>query len=154
MPLPGPSGSRYADARDRPDDPLDLLCPPAVASERSGRVARSFTDTEEERGMAAGSVTAAALRHRPRQAVLVTVLAALVTAAAALGPLYARAVEQSVLRHVVIAATPAERALVVSDTGTKPSSPAKLAAAVRTAVPAQFGRPVGGAEAPVSVTSP
>ena len=84
--------------------------------------------------MAAGSVTAAALRHRPRQAVLVTVLAALVTAAAALGPLYAQAVEQSVLRHVVIAATPAERALVVTDTGTKPSSPAKLAAAVRTEI--------------------
>ena len=51
--------------------------------------------------MAAGSVTVAALRHRPRQAVLVVVLAAVVTGAAALGPLYARAVEQSVVRNVV-----------------------------------------------------
>jgi hypothetical protein len=57
--------------------------------------------------MAAGSVTVAALRHRPRQAVLVVILAAVVTGAAALGPLYARAVEQSVVRNVVDDAPPA-----------------------------------------------
>jgi len=51
--------------------------------------------------MAAGSVTVAALRHRPRQAMLVVALAAVVTGAAALGPLYARSVEQSVVRNVV-----------------------------------------------------
>ena len=59
--------------------------------------------------MAAGSVTVAALQHRPRQAVLVVVLSAVVTAAAALGPLYARAVEQSVLRNVVAEASPAQQ---------------------------------------------
>ena len=36
--------------------------------------------------MAAGSVTVAALRHRPRQAMLVVALAAVVTGAAAHGP--------------------------------------------------------------------
>ena len=51
--------------------------------------------------MAARSVTVAALRYRPRQALLVVVLSAVVTAAAVLGPLYARAVEQSVVRNVV-----------------------------------------------------
>ena len=45
--------------------------------------------------MAARSVTVAALQYRPRQAVLVVVLSAVVTAAAVLGPLYARSVEQS-----------------------------------------------------------
>jgi hypothetical protein len=65
--------------------------------------------------MAAGSVTVAALRYRPRQAVLVVVLAAVVTGAAALGPLYARAVEQSVVRNVVDDAPPASSTLVVTD---------------------------------------
>ena len=104
--------------------------------------------------MAAGSVTAAALRHRPRQAVLLVVLSAVVTAAAALGPLYARAVEQSVLRNVVADAGPADRTLVVADASDKPSSPRRLARVVRGQVPPQFGTPVGGAEAPVLLTAP
>ena len=104
--------------------------------------------------MAAGSVTAAALRHRPRQAVLIVVLSAVVTAAAALGPLYARAVEQSVLRNVVADAAPADGTLVVVDADDKPSSPRRLARVVRGQVPPQFGAPVGGAEAPVRLTAP
>ena len=76
--------------------------------------------------MTAGSVTAAALRHRPRQALLVVVLSAVVTAAAVLGPLYARAVEQSVLRNVVANAAPARSALVVSDGYGRPASPSRL----------------------------
>ncbi|MDX6211547.1 MAG: hypothetical protein QOF82_634, partial [Frankiales bacterium] len=99
--------------------------------------------------MAARSVTAAALRHRPRQALLVVVLAAVVTASAVLGPLYARAVEQSVLRNVVAHATPASSTLVVSDASDPPASPEVLTAAVRRVLPAQFGAPVGGAETPV-----
>ena len=51
--------------------------------------------------MAGGRRLVAALRHRPRQAVLVVLLAAVVSASAALGPLYARAVEQSVLKNVL-----------------------------------------------------
>ncbi len=104
--------------------------------------------------MAAGSVTAAALRHRPRQAVLIVVLSAIVTAAAALGPLYARAVEQSVLRNVVADAEAADSTLVVVDAADRPSSPRRLARVVRRQVPAQFGAPVGGAEAPVRLTAP
>ena len=101
--------------------------------------------------MTAGSVTAAALRHRPRQALLVVVLSAVVTAAAVLGPLYARAVEQSVLRNVVANAAPARSALVVSDGSGRPASPARLERTVRSEVPPQFGAPIGGAEAPVLV---
>ena len=101
--------------------------------------------------MAAGSVTVAALRHRPRQAVLVVVLAAVVTGAAALGPLYARAVEQSVVRNVVDDAPPASSTLVVTDRADPPASPVELARTVRGAVPPQFGAPVGGAEAPVQL---
>ncbi len=85
--------------------------------------------------MAAGSVTAAALRHRPRQGALMVLLSAVVTAAAALGPLYARAVEQSVLRNVVADADPADRMLVVTDASDKPSAPRRLARVVHGQVP-------------------
>ena len=101
--------------------------------------------------MAAGSVTVAALRHRPRQAVLVVVLAAVVTGAAALGPLYARAVEQSVVRNVVDDAPSASSTLVVTDRADPPASPVELARTVRGAVPPQFGAPIRGAEAPVQL---
>jgi hypothetical protein len=101
--------------------------------------------------MAAGSVTVAALRHRPRQAMLVVALAAVVTGAAALGPLYARAVEQSVVRNVVQAAPPASSTLVVTDRSDPPASPRELARTVRGAVPPQFGAPIGGAEAPLQL---
>jgi hypothetical protein len=101
--------------------------------------------------MAAGSVTVAALRYRPRQAVLVVVLAAVVTGAAALGPLYARAVEQSVVRNVVDDAPPASSTLVVTDRADPPAAPAELARTVRGAVPQQFGAAIGGAEAPLQL---
>ena len=91
--------------------------------------------------MAAGSVTVAALRHRPRQAMLVVALAAVVTGAAALGPLYARAVEQSVVRNVVQDAAPASSTLVVTDRSDPPAAPVELARTVRGAVPPQFGAP-------------
>ncbi len=103
--------------------------------------------------MAAGSVTAAALRHRPRQALLVLVLAAVVTASAALGPLYARAVEESVVRTVVSAAPVQARTLVVTDASPEPAAPARLDRLVRPVLPDAFGAPVGGAEAPVVLRS-
>ena len=101
--------------------------------------------------MAAGSVTVAALRHRPRQAMLVVALAAVVTGAAALGPLYARAVEQSVVRNVVQEAAPASSTLVVTHRSDPPTSPLELARTVRGAVPPQFGAPIGGAEVPLQL---
>ena len=104
--------------------------------------------------MAARSVTVAALQHRPRQAVLVVVLSAVVTAAAVLGPLYARSVEQSVLRNVVAEASPAQRTLVVADASDEPAAPRLLARTVRAAIPPQFGTPVGGAETPVQLAVP
>jgi hypothetical protein len=101
--------------------------------------------------MAAGSVTVAALRHRPRQALLVVVLGAVVTASAVLGPLYARAVEQSVVRNVVADAPATSRTLVVTDASDDPAPPDRLAALVRSELPPQFTAPVGGADVSVVV---
>ena len=101
--------------------------------------------------MAGGSVTVAALRHRPRQALLVLLLSAVVTASAALGPLYARAVEQSVLKNVLADAPVGESSITVLATGAAPPSPAELADGVRRSVPQQFGRPLQGADTPVDL---
>jgi putative ABC transport system permease protein len=105
--------------------------------------------------MAGGSVTVAALRHRPRQAVLVVLLAAVVSASAALGPLYARAVEQSVLKNVLADAPVAQSSIAVSATGTAtgtaPPSPQELASTVRGRTPAQFLPPIQGADTPVDL---
>ena len=101
--------------------------------------------------MAGGSVTVAALRHRPRQALLVVLLSAVVAAAAALGPLYARAVEQSVLKNVLAEAPLARSSIAVTSTDTAPPSPAELAIAVRGTTPDLFGRPIQGADAQVEL---
>ena len=101
--------------------------------------------------MAGGSVTVAALRHRPRQALLVVLLSAVVTASAALGPLYARAVEQSVLKNVLADAPVSESSITVLATGAAPPSPAELARGVRGATPPQFGRPLQGSDTPVDL---
>ena len=101
--------------------------------------------------MAAGSVTVAALRHRPRQAALVVLLSAVVTGVAVLGPLYSRAVEQSVLRTAVGAAPVAQSGIVVFAMGSPPPSPAKLAKVVAPAVPRQFDPAVRGADTIVRV---
>ena len=102
--------------------------------------------------MAGGSVTVAALRHRPRQALLVVLLSAVVTAAAALGPLYARAVEQSVLKNVLGDAPVSRSSITVVASSSAPASPAELATAVRSETPPQFGTPVQGADTPVDLT--
>lgn len=104
--------------------------------------------------MAAGAVTLAGLRSRPRQGALVVALTAIVVAAAALGPLYARAVEQSVLRAGLTAAGTTSTSLVVTDSTARPVSPAALADRVRPAIPALYDAPVGGAEAPVLLAVP
>ena len=101
--------------------------------------------------MAGGSVTVAALRHRPRQALLVVLLSAVVTASAALGPLYARAVEQSVLKNVLADAPVSESSVTVLAAGAAPPSPAELARGVRRAPPRQLGRPLQGADTPVDL---
>jgi hypothetical protein len=103
---------------------------------------------------ASGSVTVAALRHRPRQALLVVALAAVVTASAALGPLYARAVEQSVLRNVVADAPATNSTLVVTDASDRPASPARLQRLVRAALPPQMSAPLRGADVSVDVSAP
>ena len=94
----------------------------------------------------------AAVRHRPRQAVLVLLLAAVVGAAASLGPLWTRAVEQSLLRSALTEASPADRDVVVVSPGTDGPSPAALGRAMAAAAPPQLGRPVTGAVVPVSVS--
>ncbi len=104
--------------------------------------------------MAAGSVTVAALRHRPRQALLVVVLAAVVTASAVLGPLYARAVEQSVVRNVVADAPATSSTLVVTDDSDDPTPPGELLRVVRPELTPQFGAAVRGADVQVELRSP
>jgi putative ABC transport system permease protein len=101
--------------------------------------------------MASESLTVAALRHRPRQAVLLVGLAAVVSASATLGPLYARATEQSVLRSVLRAAPVTARGIVVTSSTNKPPSPALLSSTVGRARSPGYGRPIGGAETAVTV---
>jgi putative ABC transport system permease protein len=101
--------------------------------------------------MASGSLTAAALRHRPRQAVLIVVLAGVVSASASLGPLYARATEQSILRTVLSEAPVADRGVVVTSNTNTPPSPDRLASAVGGVRSAGYRAPIGGAETSVTV---
>lgn len=103
-----------------------------------------------------GHLTIAALRHRPRQAGLVLLMAALVSASAVVGPLYSRASEQSVLASSV-ADDPAASALVVSTspstTSTRmPTAPDRLAAAVRSVLPPDYGTPVLASSVNVTVS--
>ena len=93
--------------------------------------------------------TVAALRHRPRQALLLLLLSALVGASAVLGPLYARAVEQSVLRNVVADADITDRVLVVEASGADPPAPAELAEVAERAAPPYFAKGTGGARTTV-----
>jgi putative ABC transport system permease protein len=101
--------------------------------------------------MASGSLTAAALRHRPGQAVLIVVLAGVVSASAALGPLYARAAEQSVLRTVLSEAPAANRGVVVTSSTNRPPSPQQLASGIGSVRPRGYGAPIGGADVSVTV---
>jgi putative ABC transport system permease protein len=101
--------------------------------------------------MASGSLTAAALRHRPRQAVLLVVLAAVVSASASLGPLYARATEQSILRTVLREAPVADRGIVVTSNTNTPPSPDRLSRTVASVRSPGYGTPIGGAETSVTV---
>lgn len=101
--------------------------------------------------MASGSLTAAALRHRPRQAILLVILAGVVSASAALGPLYARATEQSILRTVLSEAPDAQRGVVVTSTTNTPPSPQRLSSVVASVRSSAYGSPIGGADTPVTV---
>jgi putative ABC transport system permease protein len=101
--------------------------------------------------MASGTLTAAALRHRPGQAVLIVILAGVVSASAALGPLYARAAEQSVLRTVLSEAPAADRGIVVTSSNNRPPSPQQLAAGVGGVRTRGYGAPIGGADVSVTV---
>jgi hypothetical protein len=101
--------------------------------------------------MASGSLTVAALLHRPRQAALLVILAGVVSASAALGPLYARASEQSILRTVLGAAPVAERGIVVTSSTDNPSSPQQLASTIGRVKSAEYGPAIGGAETSVTV---
>jgi hypothetical protein len=101
--------------------------------------------------MASGSLTAAALRHRPGQAVLIVILAGVVSASAALGPLYARAAEQSVLRTVLTEAPAPDRGVVVNSSTNRPPSPEQLASGVGSVLTRGYGAPIGGADVSVTV---
>lgn len=93
-------------------------------------------------------LVAARLRHQPAQAVLVTLLAALVSLSAVLGVAYARAVEDSVQRQTLSDAAVSARGVAVSVTSDKPPSPDQLRDDLRSATDADvWGTPVAGARA-------
>jgi hypothetical protein len=91
-------------------------------------------------------LVAARLRHQPAQAVLVTLLAALVSLSGVLGVAYARAVEASVQHQTLSEAPASARGVSVGATAASPPSPQqlteRLAPELRTPV---WGTPVGGA---------
>ena len=102
--------------------------------------------------MAGGSVTVAALRHRPRQAAPGRpALGRRDSASAALGPLYARAVEQSVLKNVLAdAPVSAEQHRGLADR----RRPAVAAGAGRDRArpdPGPVRPPIQGADTPVDL---
>jgi len=93
-------------------------------------------------------LVAARLRHQPAEAVLVTLLAALVSLSAVLGVAYARAVEASVQHQTLAEAAVSARGVSVGATAAAPPLPLqlrdRLAAALQAPV---WGTPVGGARA-------
>jgi predicted lysophospholipase L1 biosynthesis ABC-type transport system permease subunit len=72
-------------------------------------------------------LVAARLRHQPAQAVLVTLLAALVSLSAVLGVAYARAVEASVQHQTLADAAASARGVSIGATAASPPSPRLLA---------------------------
>jgi hypothetical protein len=91
-------------------------------------------------------LVAARLRHQPAQAVLVTLLAALVSLSAVLGVAYARAVEASVQHQTLAEASASARGVSIGATAASPPLPQqleeRLAPELRAPV---WGTPVGGA---------
>jgi putative ABC transport system permease protein len=88
----------------------------------------------------------ARLRHQPAQAVLVTLLAALVSLSAVLGVAYAHAVEASVQHQTLADAASSARGVSIGATAASPPAPQhlleRLAPQLRAPI---WGTPVGGA---------
>jgi predicted lysophospholipase L1 biosynthesis ABC-type transport system permease subunit len=93
-------------------------------------------------------LVAARLRHQPAQAVLVTLLAALVSLSAVLGVAYARAVEDSVQRQTLSDAPVSASGVAVTVTSDKPPSPDQLRDDLGPVTGADvWGTPIAGAQA-------
>jgi hypothetical protein len=91
----------------------------------------------------------ARLRSQPAQAALVGALSGMLALTAVLGVAYARAVEESVQRSTLLAATPHDRGVAVSSSSDKPPSPDELRAALEPQLAAATWLPsVAGASAP------
>jgi putative ABC transport system permease protein len=88
----------------------------------------------------------AAIRYRRTQAVVLVLLSALTATCAVFAPLYQRALEQSLLRTSISAASVADTALVVRS-GRGPANPTFLSSALSGNVPGSvrvlYGTPVG-----------
>jgi hypothetical protein len=88
----------------------------------------------------------AAIRYRRAQAVVLVLLATLVATCAVFAPLYQRALEQSLLRSSISAASPADTALVVRS-GRGTANPTFRSAALSGNVPGSvwglYGEPIG-----------
>src|SRR6478752_4728502 len=97
----------------------------------------------------------AAIRYRRAQAVVLVLLAALVTTCAVFAPLYERGLEQSLLRSALDRAAPADLALSVNagrTLATAAALPETLKGNVPRAASALYGTPVGMISNPVSIT--
>lgn len=93
-------------------------------------------------------LVAARLRHQPAQAILVMILAALVSLSAVLGVAYARAVEASVHHQTLADAPVSARGVSVGSTAESPPSPQQLSDDLAPALRApMWGTPIGGASA-------
>ena len=77
-------------------------------------------------------LVAARLRYQPAQAVLVTLLAALVSLSAVLGVAYARAVEASVQHQTLVHAAVSARGVSLGSTAESPPSPLQRPYLVRS----------------------
>lgn len=93
-------------------------------------------------------LVAARLRHQPAQAVLVTLLAALVSLSAVLGVAYAHAVEASVQHQTLADAAVSSSGVAVTATAAAPPAPDQLRDDLAPALAAPvWGPPVAGATA-------
>jgi putative ABC transport system permease protein len=93
-------------------------------------------------------LVAARLRHQPAQAVLVVLLAALVSLSAVLGVAYARAVEASVQHQTLAGASASARGVSIGATAASPPTPQQLQERLAPELRASVWRtPVGGARA-------
>lgn len=94
------------------------------------------------------------LRHRPLQAVVIALLAALITACACFAPLYVRAMQQALTIDTLDSASASERAVTVSSAGENAVSLDGLLREVPTQILAVSGEPITSTRIQVNEIAP